>query len=231
MNKTNKNSSVPENFFGITDSTQLDKVAGDLASQRLFELEHGKPFTTFTREDLLYIHAFLLQDIYPWAGKIRTEEVGAMGMMMCRAQFVETELERVFRDIGRRPPSTTDKEEAVAALADHWCELTLVHPFRDGNSRTQRFFFDQLLRSAGWAINWNQVSAEEVHAARYVGAATTDSSFLAQVLLPGVGRREEIMPGTLTHTQGKHDPGSSSEIFHAMMEQKRRNPGHAWVSP
>lgn len=105
-----------------------------------------------------------------------------MGMAMCRAQFVDRELDRVIRDIARRPPSVADIDAALATVADHWAELTMVHPFRDGNSRTQRYFFDQLLRNARWSLDWTRINAEQVHAARYVGAATVDASYLAQAL-------------------------------------------------
>lgn len=105
-----------------------------------------------------------------------------MGMAMCRAQFVDRELDRVIRDIARRPPSVTDIDAALATVDDHWAELTMVHPFRDGNSRTQRYFFDQLLRNTRWSLDWTRINAEQVHAARYVGAATVDASYLAQAL-------------------------------------------------
>lgn len=140
---------APENFYGISDPVKLEHVAGRSAAQRLYELESGDPLTSFTRKDLVRIHAHLMQDIYPWAGQIRTTEVGAMGMAMCRAQSVDNELDRVIRDIGRKSPSTIDIDAAVNTVADHWSEMTMVHPFQDGNSRTQRFFFDQLLRNAG----------------------------------------------------------------------------------
>ncbi|MDN6707456.1 Fic family protein, partial [Corynebacterium glyciniphilum] len=123
-----------------------------------------------------------------------------MGMAMCRAQFVDNELDRVIRDIDRKSPSTTDIDAAVNTVADHWSEMTMVHPFQEGNSRTQRFFFDQMLRNAGWAVDWTQVNAERVHAARYVGAATVDSSYLAQTLRPAVHPADQIAAGTLTAT-------------------------------
>lgn len=212
---------APENYFGIVDPAKLDELAGRLATRRLGELELGPPLTSFSREDLVWVHRYLLQDVHPWAGRIRTEEVGAMGMAMCRAQFVEQELDRVMRGIGARVPSISDREAAVATVADHWAELTLVHPFRDGNSRTQRFFFDQLLRSAGWAVDWTKINADEVHAARYVGAATADSAFLAEVLLPGVGTMDTASVGT-------RDGRSSAEIFRAMIAYRRSHPGAPW---
>lgn len=221
----------PENFFGFTDPTDLERVAGRLALQRLGELENSAPLTEFTRETLLEVHRYLMQDIYPWAGEVRTTEVGAMGMAMCRAQYVEAELDRVMKRIAKMPASATDKESAVRTVADHWSELTIVHPFRDGNSRTQRFYFDQMLRAAGWSVDWTRIDASQAHAARYVGAATADPSFLAQVLIPGVFAPDEL-PGdtanSLTATQGNRNNASSAETFHRMMAFRREYPGQPW---
>ena len=135
-----RSNEAPENLFGLTDPVVLDRIAGNLALQRLGELENGPLLTEFTRESLQSTHHYLMQDIYPWAGQIRTEEVGAMGMAMCRARYVEAELDRVMGRIAKLPVSSDDKSAAVNTIADHWSELTIVHPFRDGNSRTQRFF-------------------------------------------------------------------------------------------
>lgn len=222
---------APENFFGLTDPVALDRVAGRLALHRLGQLEDSTPLTEFTRASLLEVHRFLLQDVYPWAGQVRTTEVGAMGMMMCRAEYVEDELARVMRGIARRPPSRDDKAEAVRTVADHWCELTIVHPFRDGNSRTQRYFFDQMLRSAGWIVDWTGVNSAHAHAARYVGAATADPSYLAQILLPAVYRPDAIPNSSyrsLANTQGNR-ASNSAEVFQQMMKFRRSNPGEPWV--
>ncbi|MGO3034751.1 MAG: Fic/DOC family protein [Corynebacterium variabile] len=219
---------TPENFFGITDSAELEELGGEFAARRLGELERSAPLTSFTRQDLCHVHSYLMQDVYPWAGQLRTTVVGAMGMAMCRAQYVDQELDRVFRDIARRPPSTSDVGAAVATVADYRAELTMVHPFRDGNSRTQRIFFDQMLRHAGWSVNWTLVSAEQVHAARYVGAATVDSSYLAQVLRPGVLPAAEIGAASsglsLSATEGRRDNRSAAESFHDMMAFRRTHP-------
>lgn len=154
-----------------------------------------------------------------------------MGMAMCRAQYVEAELDRVMKRISKMPASATDKESAVRTVADHWSELTIVHPFRDGNSRTQRFYFDQMLRAAGWSVDWTRIDASQAHAARYVGAATADPSFLAQVLIPGVFAPDEL-PGdtanSLTATQGNRNNASSAETFHRMMAFRREYPGQPW---
>ena len=95
-------------------------------------MESSRPLTVFTRETLLATHAYLCGDVYPWAGTIRTGEVGAMGLAMCRAAYVDQELDRLFRRISRNPPSATDREAALRTVAGHWGELTIIHPFLDG---------------------------------------------------------------------------------------------------
>lgn len=223
-----KSGAAPDNYFGIDDAATLEVVAGELAARRLFKLETGPPLTEFTRESLLRTHRYLMQDIYPWAGEIRTEEVGAMGMAMCRAQYVDAELDRVMGRIAKMPPSSSDIESAVRTVADHWSELTIVHPFRDGNSRTQRYFFDQMLRAAGWAVDWTRIDATEAHAGRYVGAATADPTFLAQVLRPGVFAPTDLPDGSgsLSETHGQRV--GAAEVFHRMMEFRRAHPGATW---
>lgn len=72
-----RSNEAPENLFGLTDPVVLDRIAGNLALQRLGELENGPLLTEFARESLQSTHHYLMQDIYPWAGQIRTEEVGA----------------------------------------------------------------------------------------------------------------------------------------------------------
>ncbi|WP_273354148.1 Fic/DOC family protein [Corynebacterium resistens] len=243
-----KTNQAPRNYFNETDHTVLEELAGQLATQRLAELENAEQLSSFTAEDLFRVHEYILQDVYPWSGQLRTEEVGAMGMAMCRAEYVPEMLRGVIKAIEKTPPSAGDKEAAIATVADHWGEMTIVHPFRDGNSRTQRFFFDQLLRSAGWALDWTRINAEEVHAARYIAAATTDSRFLADALRPGVlaaaevGRKaDEVGCGASSGHRDARQSGSggndargsaptmkSAELFHLMRRFRAERPGESF---
>lgn len=190
-------------------------LVGKTAFRRLSKLESSQPLTVFTRETLLTTHAYLCGDVYPWAGTIRTGEVGAMGLAMCRATYVDQELDRLFWRIEQSPPSATDREAALNTVAEHWGELTIIHPFLDGNSRTQRYFFDHMLCHAGWSLDWRRIVAAEVHAARYVAAATLDSSLLVDALRPGL-------------STGKDCPQLPTEpaavLFHRMMGFRRAHP-------
>ena len=216
---------VPENLPGLTDPQELREFERRMAFVRVNELDRNPDLVTgdFDFPHLQRIHAYILQDVYPWAGEPRRygQETMAMGMPHCRAEFLDAEIRRVFTAIDRHPPSPTDRAAAVATIADHWGELTGVHPFRDGNSRSQRLFFDRYLRQSGWALDWTQIDASAVHAARHVAMATVDSSYLAATLRPGIHRLGEVPTGTLIATQDTRDASRSVEIFRAMIDHKR----------
>ena len=200
---------------GCDTGCDAANLVGKTAFRRLSKLESSQPLTVFTRETLLATHAYLCGDVYAWAGTIRTGEVGAMGLAMCRAAYVDQELDRLFRRIEQSPPSATDRETALNMVAEHWGELTIIHPFLDGNSRTQRYFFDHMLRHAGWSLDWRRIVAAEVHAARYVAAATLDSSLLVDALRPGLSAGKDC-PQLPTE--------SAAGLFHRMMGFRRAHP-------
>lgn len=221
---------VPDNYLGITDRDTLDRIAGGLAARRLAECERTTRLSSFTRDSLLDIHRYLFQDVYPWAGQLRSGDVMAMGIPLCRPQFVSDELDRVMRNIAQHPVSTTDRDKAVNTVAEHWGELTAVHPMEDGNSRTQRFFFDQMLRAAGWVVDWTRIDASRAHAARYVAVVEADHSFLAQALAEGVMGFSDTVGKSLSRTEGTRDNRTAAEIFHDMRRFRRQHPGRPYPS-
>ncbi|NKZ73802.1 hypothetical protein GS934_01765 [Rhodococcus hoagii] len=85
------------------------------------------------------------------------------------------------------PTRTTYADSAgtssTTALAEHWGDLTSLHPFVDGNSRTQRLYVDQLARRAGWEIDWRAASAPAIQAARNI-AFVDGGKILRDVLEP-----------------------------------------------
>lgn len=181
---------VLPNKLGITDPKQLAAYELEVAAARVAEIaRRPEQFTgDFDFAHLQRLHAYILQDVYEWAGRMRTTETTAMGMPHCRAEFLADETAHVFRQIAASLPLSADADEAVATVAEHWGELTARHPFRDGNSRSQRVFFDLMLREAGHPVDWSRVDAAAVHAARHVAMRTLDSSYLAAELRPGVVR-------------------------------------------
>lgn len=212
-------SGVLINRLGITDPDVLAEYERDLAYFRVVELELNPIEGDFDFAHLRKIHRHILQDVYDWAGELRTSDTGAFGIPHARPQFLEDELNRVFAQIAARPPSTTDRDAATDTIAAHWSELTLVHPFRDGNSRSQRVLFDQMFRHAGWAVDWANVDAAAAHAARHMSVYNRPD-YLADQLRHAVHPAADLAEGNLASTQGRRSELSAAEHFRAMREHR-----------
>lgn len=214
---------VPANLPGISDPQLFREFERGATGVRIAELDRDPTLAAgdFDFAHLQRIHHYMLKDVYRWAGHQRTNDTGAMGLVHCRPDNITHELDRVFRAIATDLPSTTDPDAAAATTADHWGELTAIHPFADGSSRSQRVFFTRYLHAAGWDVDWMSVNASAVHAARHVAMATVDSSYLAAELRPGLVPAGTAAPGTLTRTQGQRDARTSVNLYHAMRAHKR----------
>lgn len=210
-------SGVLRNRLGITEPSVLAVAERAAAFQRVVQLEQHPIPGRFDFAHLRAIHRYILQAVYDWAGELRTTDTGAFGMPHARPQFLREELDRVFRQIATRPPSTTDPNAATDTVAAHWSELTLVHPFLDGNSRSQRVFFDQMFRHAGWAVDWADVDAAAAHAARHMSLYGRPD-YLADQLRHAVHSAAALPDGHLVTTEGIRPARDAGEHFRAMRE-------------
>jgi cell filamentation protein len=221
---------VLRNKLGITDVDELGRVERAAAAQRAAALEQHPIHGKFDFAHLQAIHEHLLQDVYDWAGQLRNSDTTAMGLPHCRAAFLPQELDRVFTDIANNPLSTTDKDAAVDTAAAHWQELTLLHPFRDGNSRSQRVFVDQMLEDAGWRVDWNNVDANAAHAGRHMGIFNRPE-YLAEQIGPHTQRAADIADRGLATTQGDRELHTPVEIFKEMIAHHRSGAHEPFHSP
>lgn len=210
-------SGVLRNLLGIADPGMLAMAERAAAFQRVVQLEQSPIPGQFDFAHLRAIHRYILQDVFDWAGELRTSDTGAFGIPHARPQFLTDELDRVFTQIAGQSPSTTDRDAATDTIAAHWSELTLVHPFRDGNSRSQRVFFDQMFCHYGWALDWADVDAAAAHAARHMSVYGRPD-YLADQLRHAVHPAGELPDGHLSATQGLRSELSAAEHFRAMRE-------------
>ena len=135
------------NLLGIADADRLDTIERQWSSQRASE---GIPTGYFDLTHLCAIHRHLFQDVYAWAGEVRTVEMIKGGSQFQFRRFIPTGMADVhrrlveanfLRGLGR----TAFAEQAGAIMGD----VNYVHPFREGNGRTQLFYLVQLAAQAG----------------------------------------------------------------------------------
>lgn len=142
---------VLRNKLDIRDGGQLDRVERRLATARLAE---GVPRGDFDLDHLRAIHRHLFQDVYDWAGEIRTVEIAKGGSQFQFRQYIETGMADVHRrlvarDFLRGLSAASFAEEAGTIIGD----VNYVHPFREGNGRTQLLYLEQLAERAGHRLD------------------------------------------------------------------------------
>ena len=140
---------VLRNKLDIHDKDELFKVEQELSSARYFEITKRPIPGDYSLDHLCAIHRYLFQDIYDWAGKIRTVDI-SKGTIFCLTQFIEIEFKKVQDWIIANDylKNVDDKEAMAKRLAYLIGEINMIHPFREGNGRTQRVFIEYLCKNS-----------------------------------------------------------------------------------
>ncbi|MBW8298647.1 MAG: Fic family protein [Hydrogenophaga sp.] len=101
--------------------------------------------------------------MYVWAGEIRTIRIGKGGNWFCYPEYIDKEMNRIFTDLAARDHLRGLSPAAFAAVAAHTlAEINAVHPFREGNSRTQLTFLSLLAENAGMPFNPDVLERDRV---------------------------------------------------------------------
>lgn len=141
---------VLKNRLGITDPAQLDKVERQLVVQRTAE---GVPKGKFDLAHLRAIHRHLFMDVYEWAGELRTVEIAKPGSQFQFRQFIEAGMANVHARLVQarylRGLNAPDFAKAAGVIIG---DVNHVHPFREGNGRTQLQYLAQLGEVAGHPV-------------------------------------------------------------------------------
>lgn len=150
-------SDVLVNLLGITDSEKLSAAEVEFTMLRLREYRYTS-FNSFSFSSLKNIHFYLFQDLYAWAGETRTVDISKGGTRFATMSRVEPESTKLFDQMRREDFLTgLGNPEFFERLAHYFCELNVIHPFREGNGRAQRLLFELLAINAGFEIRWQLV--------------------------------------------------------------------------
>ncbi|MEV0398885.1 Fic family protein [Actinoallomurus sp. NPDC050550] len=149
------------NKLGITDADELSRAEADLTYLMLARLERRPLPGRYDLAHLRSFHKVIFGDIYPWAGELRTVAI-AKGHAFCLPQFIRSASDEIFNGLAREGYlRRLGREEFVNRLTFYLGEVNAVHAFREGNGRTQRAFFGQLAREAGFTVNWRRLDAAQ----------------------------------------------------------------------
>ena len=132
------------NKLGLTDEEKLNKAERMITSYKLAKLYLQPGTQTFDVNHYLSIHKFLFEDIYPFAGEIRSENISKR-IPFCLPNFIYQELDRVLRNAREKANSLDNRDKLLAFVTELHSDLDIIHPFREGNGRCEREFIRQFI--------------------------------------------------------------------------------------
>jgi len=183
---------VLKNKLDIRDPDQLDRAERRFARQRA---RQGIPRGDFDLKHLQSIHKHLFQDVYDWAGKVRTVEISKGGSHFQPTQYVENGMADVHRRITQAGYFQGSSRQAFAAEAGKILgDVNYVHPFREGNGRVQLLYLKQLAEKAGHRLDLKRIEQSSwMDASRE--AHSGDYSAMTKCIERALGQERDLMRG------------------------------------
>jgi len=157
-------SEVLRNKADLRDEAALDAFEADVTAVRMVELVNNPIQGNFDLKHLCAVHRHMFQDVYDWAGEIRTVDISRGASRFANFNLIEAYLTGQLEGIAKEnylqglPP-----EAFVSRLAHYLSEINAAHPFREGNGRVQRLFCAQLAEQAGYFIAFETVDQARMY--------------------------------------------------------------------
>lgn len=144
-----------ENKLGLTDFAELAREEERISKKKavnLFDFAILKLLSDGTYKTLAAIHKYLFEDIYDFAGEIRTVNMAKGNFRFAPLMYLQAALE----NIDKMPQSNFDE------IVEKYVEMNIAHPFREGNGRSTRIWLDHILKNEiGKVIDWSKVDKED----------------------------------------------------------------------
>ncbi len=115
------------------------------------------------------IHKICFEDIYIWAGKLRTIRIAKGNTVFAYPEAIEGEAQRIFDEINAK---SNKKALTFEETAKYFADINVLHPFREGNGRTQRILFSESFSRMGVTVDYTLTSQEEMIASMVEGYKT-----------------------------------------------------------
>ena len=144
-----------ENKLGIKSSAELAREEERISKKKAVELfENGmlEKLEAGKFQTLCGIHKYLFDDIYDFAGKIRTVNISKGNFRFAPLMYLET----AIKNVDKMPQNTFDE------IVEKYVEMNIVHPFREGNGRSMRIWLDMMLKKQiGQVVDWSKIEKED----------------------------------------------------------------------
>ncbi len=146
---------VLENKLGITESAELARIEEKISKKKALELFENGILDTLspgTFSSLAFIHKYLFDEIYDFAGEIRTVNLAKGNFRFAPVMYLKPALEHI-----ENMPQSNFEE-----IIDKYVEMNVAHPFREGNGRSTRIWLDLILKKEiKKVVDWHSVDKQD----------------------------------------------------------------------
>lgn len=150
---------VLRNELGLSTAAAPEAAEREITHASLILLRETPVRPAYDLAHLCEVHRRIFGDLYGWAGQVRTVAI-AKGSMFCLPQYIEPSAAEIFRQLRNENfLRGLARDTFIDRLTYYLGEVNAVHPFREGNGRTQRAFFEQLADDAGFTLAWQRLDA------------------------------------------------------------------------
>ena len=144
-----------DNLLGITDSSELARKEEEISKKKALEMFNSNFFDKLipgTFDSLKQIHKYLFEDIYDFAGKIRTVNIAKSNFRFVPLSY----LNEAIKNIEKMPQVSFNE------IVEKYVEMNIAHPFREGNGRSMRIWLDFILKKElGKVVDWSLVDKSD----------------------------------------------------------------------
>jgi cell filamentation protein len=176
---TYKNSTVLVNKLDLREQGELDAFEAEISSARA---EEPLPAGILDFAHYKAMHYHLFQDVYQWAGQVRTVRISKGGNPFCFPENIEGQANKLFDELRAADYLRNHDAQTFSRRASHFlAELNAIHAFREGNGRSQLTFFAMLADDAGHPLNIDKMDPDEMLTAM-IASFDGDEHRLANVI-------------------------------------------------
>ena len=151
------------NKFNIKDENILKDLETTVTFSKITEYSLNPLFNTFDVNHYKAIHKYLFEDIYEWAGEYRSVDMSKKGTSFAKAESIDKLMTKCFARLQAKNCFLgLSFDNFVDSIVDFYCVTNMIHPFREGNGRTQRLFLTQLINLNNYSIDFSEIDTDEL---------------------------------------------------------------------
>lgn len=158
-----KDTNVLINKLNIKNQEELNKKDSNISAVKMFELRQNKLIGNFDLKHFISIHKHIFEDLYSFAGLLRTENIAKGNFSFAEWNYIEDELNRILKELSEEEYlQNLTKKDLANRLAYYMSELNVLHPFREGNGRTIREFIRQLAYKNNYILDLRKINSKDL---------------------------------------------------------------------